>query len=113
MSDNKDNYNYGDTQHLSQETREDLHRMTLGLTDQKTIDMLTRVGMMAKAKRANSRALRQETMARFEAEKEAAAKKAEDDQKKATIAEAVEDTVGHGVVSDGGTDSDKDNKKKI
>jgi hypothetical protein len=41
MSDNKDNYNYGDTQHLSQETREDLRRMTLGLTDQKTIDMLT------------------------------------------------------------------------
>ncbi|KAF5010732.1 hypothetical protein FDECE_3119 [Fusarium decemcellulare] len=36
---------------LNEETREGVRRMTLGLTDQTTIELLTRAGMMAKMKR--------------------------------------------------------------
>ncbi|RGP71133.1 hypothetical protein FLONG3_7261 [Fusarium longipes] len=100
---------YGDNRHLSEETREDLRRMTLGLTDQKTIETLTRAGLMAKNKRESSRALRAQAIARAEAEKVAAAKeKAADDQKKATI---IEETIQDGDVNDGGTQSDKTKKK--
>ncbi|RGP74297.1 hypothetical protein FSPOR_1477 [Fusarium sporotrichioides] len=110
------NNNYGDDQPLSEETREDLRRMTLGLTNQKTIDTLTRVGNMAKFKRQSLRALREDDTVCFEAEKEAAAeKKTNIGQKTTTVGEhAVKDHVSQDDVNDGGTEpgKGKDKEKK-
>ncbi|KAL7758115.1 hypothetical protein ACKLNR_012642 [Fusarium oxysporum f. sp. zingiberi] len=55
---------------LSEETREDLRRMTAGLTDQTTIETLSRAGMMAKNKREQSHFHRDKTVARVEAAEE-------------------------------------------
>ncbi|KAF5649920.1 uncharacterized protein FTJAE_718 [Fusarium tjaetaba] len=52
---------------MSEQTREDLRRMTLGLTDQTTIETLSRAGMMAKNKREQSNFHRDKTVARVEA----------------------------------------------
>ncbi|KAL4721936.1 hypothetical protein ACLX1H_011128 [Fusarium chlamydosporum] len=114
MSDSNKNVEKGTDRPLSEETREDLRRMTLGLTNQRTIDTLTRTGMMAKIKRESSRALRDEAIARAEAEKEAAAKKAEDEQKKLTMAENNEKAVDKVDRSKRGvTESEKNKKKQI
>jgi hypothetical protein len=104
MSDNHNNHKNSDSQPLSEETREDLRRMTLGLTDQKTIDTLTRVGMMAKNKRESSRAHREQATARAEAEKEATAKK------KGTLVEETADEDGG--AQDGGHKSCKESNKQ-
>lgn len=52
---------------MSEATREDLRRMTIGLTDQTTIETLSRAGMMAKNKREQSHFHRDKTVARVEA----------------------------------------------
>ncbi|CVL10884.1 hypothetical protein FPRO06_08037 [Fusarium proliferatum] len=49
---------------MSEATREDLRRMTIGLTDQTTIETLSRAGMMAKNKREQSHSHRDKTVAR-------------------------------------------------
>ncbi|EKJ71599.1 hypothetical protein NXS19_005702 [Fusarium pseudograminearum] len=105
MSDAHDKY--GDGQPLSEETREDLRRMTLGLTDQKTIDTLTRVGMVAKFRRQSSRNFHEDDKAE---------KKTGGHQEKATAETAdeyaVKKHVSQGDVKNGGTESDKDKDKK-
>ncbi|KAI1025900.1 hypothetical protein LB503_006591 [Fusarium chuoi] len=65
---------------MSEATREDLRRMTIGLTDQTTIETLSRAGMMAKNKREQSHFHRDKTVARDEAagKKEAEAEAEED-----------------------------------
>ncbi|KAF4448133.1 hypothetical protein F53441_8449 [Fusarium austroafricanum] len=66
-------------QPLDDETRDDLRRMTEGLTHQTTIETLSRAGMMAKNKRED---LRSQAAARDEAaKKEAAEKEAEEENK--------------------------------
>ncbi|SCO87170.1 uncharacterized protein FRV6_11297 [Fusarium oxysporum] len=52
---------------LSEETCEDLRRMTAGLTDQTTIETLSRAGMMAKNKREQSHFQRDKAATRVEA----------------------------------------------
>jgi hypothetical protein len=52
---------------MSEQTREDLRRMTLGLTDQTTIETLSRAGMMAKNKREQSHFHHDKTVTRVEA----------------------------------------------
>ncbi|KAF5581466.1 hypothetical protein FPCIR_10118 [Fusarium pseudocircinatum] len=52
---------------MSEQTREDLRRMTVGLTDQTTIETLSGAGMMAKNKREQSHFHRDKTVARVEA----------------------------------------------
>ncbi|KAF4335689.1 hypothetical protein FBEOM_10451 [Fusarium beomiforme] len=44
---------------ISKETREDLRRMTQSLTDQATIEALSRAGAMAKIKREQGQSLRE------------------------------------------------------
>ncbi|KAM0381761.1 hypothetical protein ACHAPY_004923 [Fusarium culmorum] len=105
MSDVHDKY--GDGQPLSEETREDLRRMTLGLTDQKTIDTLTRVGMVAKFRRQSSRNFHEDDKA----------KKKTGGHLEKTTAETVDEYavkkhVSQDDVKDGGTESDKDKDKK-
>jgi len=71
----------------SEETREDLRRMTVGLTDQTTIETLSRAGMIAKNKREQSHFHRDKTVARVEAaeKKEGEAEaEAEDEEYKDT-----------------------------
>ncbi|KAF4966041.1 hypothetical protein FSARC_6241 [Fusarium sarcochroum] len=72
--------NMSDHKGLDEETREDLRRMTASLTNQTTIETLTRTGMMAKIKREGSQARRNQAIARA-AEAEAAAKKKAEAQK--------------------------------
>ncbi|KAM0209789.1 hypothetical protein ACHAQI_006253 [Fusarium lateritium] len=102
---NNNNNNNHQDKPLSDEVREDVRRMTVGLTDQTTIETLSRVGMVAKNKRENSQAHRIRAIARAEAAKkgEAAKKAAEGDSKKAD---------GGDDVKDGGIEPDKDNGKK-
>ncbi|KAF5570262.1 hypothetical protein FPHYL_1338 [Fusarium phyllophilum] len=54
-------------QTMGEQTREDLRRMTVGLTDQTTIETLSRAGMMAKNKREQSHFHHDKTVARVEA----------------------------------------------
>ncbi|KAJ4259651.1 hypothetical protein NW762_007581 [Fusarium torreyae] len=98
MSDNKE---------LDEETREDLRRMTVSLTDQTTIETLTRTGMMAKIKREGSQARRNQAIARA-AEAEAAAKKKAEAQKEA---DKTDGDKGEKKDDGGGTGPDKDKKK--
>ncbi|ENH71062.1 hypothetical protein FOC1_g10008434 [Fusarium oxysporum f. sp. cubense race 1] len=64
---------------LSEETCEDLRRMTAGLTDQTTIETLSRAGMMAKNKREQSHFQRDKAATRVEAaEKEGEAEEDKD-----------------------------------
>lgn len=90
---------------LSDEVREDVRRMTVGLTNQTTIETLSRAGMVAKNKRENSQAHRIQAIARAEAAKkeEAAKKAAEGNGKK---------TDGGDDVKDGGIEPDKGNGQK-
>ncbi|RBA14797.1 hypothetical protein FPRO05_13342 [Fusarium proliferatum] len=62
---------------MSEATREDLRRMTIGLTDQTTIETLSRAGMMAKNKREQSHSHRDKTVARDDV---AGKKEAEEDK---------------------------------
>ncbi|KAF4440875.1 hypothetical protein FACUT_3091 [Fusarium acutatum] len=66
---------------MSEETREDLRRMTVGLTDQATIETLSRAGMMAKNKREQSHFHRDKTVARVEAAEKKEAEAEEDKDK--------------------------------
>jgi hypothetical protein len=84
---------------LSDEVREDVRRMTVGLTNQTTIETLSRAGMVAKNKRENSQAHRIQAIARAEAAKKAA----EGNRKK---------TDGGDHVKDGGIEPDKGNGQK-
>ncbi|CEI61110.1 hypothetical protein FVEN_g12329 [Fusarium venenatum] len=104
MSDAKNHS--GDDQPLSEETREDLRRMTLSLTNQRTIETLTRTAMMAKFKRQSTRALSEDGMDHCKAEKQAPT------EKKATTAKIIDGHVSHRNVKDGDTEPDKDNNKK-
>ncbi|KAF5687691.1 hypothetical protein FCIRC_2223 [Fusarium circinatum] len=56
-----------DKENMSEATREDLRRMNIGLTDQTTIETLSRAGMMAKNKRDQSHFHRDKTVAPVEA----------------------------------------------
>ncbi|KAF5679570.1 hypothetical protein FDENT_8718 [Fusarium denticulatum] len=67
MADNNNNKKPEEKETMSEQTREDLRRMTVGLTDQTTIDTLSRAGMMAKNKREQSHFHRDKTVARVEA----------------------------------------------
>ena len=49
------------TSNMSETTREDIRRMTQGLTDQKTIEQLSTTGKVAQQKREDAKALRRET----------------------------------------------------
>ncbi|KAF4943890.1 hypothetical protein FGADI_13061 [Fusarium gaditjirri] len=57
-------------ENFSEETRENLRRMTAGLTDQTTIETLSRAGMVAKNKREQTHFHRDKTVAHVEAEEE-------------------------------------------
>ncbi|CCT69784.1 uncharacterized protein FFB20_06066 [Fusarium fujikuroi] len=63
MADNNNNKK-PEKEGMSKATREDLRRMTIGLTDQTTIETLSRAGMMAKNKREQSHFHRDMTVAR-------------------------------------------------
>ncbi|WZH48743.1 uncharacterized protein QYS62_009925 [Fusarium acuminatum] len=90
---------------LSDEVREDVRRMTVGLTNQNTIETLSRAGMVAKNKRENSQAHRMQAIARAEAaKKEQATKKEAKGDGKTT------DSGDH--VKDGGIEPDKGNGQK-
>ncbi|KAL3600877.1 hypothetical protein FPOAC2_05130 [Fusarium poae] len=112
------NNHSGVDQPLSEETREDLRRMTLGLTNQRTIETLTRTAMMAKFKRQSLRALREDNMDHCEAEKQTPTeKKNGHSQQKATTAKAVDEHankehISQGNFNDGGTEPDRVNNKK-
>ncbi|KAH7264777.1 uncharacterized protein BKA55DRAFT_685266 [Fusarium redolens] len=67
MTDNNKNGKKPEEKPLSEETREDLRRMTASLTDQTTIETLSRAGMMAKNKREQSHFTREKAVARVEA----------------------------------------------
>ncbi|KAG5803910.1 hypothetical protein H9Q74_011496 [Fusarium xylarioides] len=82
-------------QTMSEQTREDLRRMTVGLTDQTTIETLSRAGMMAKNKREQSHFHRDKTVARVEAAEKKEGE-AEEDKDKDT----------------GGGDKEQQNKKQ-
>ncbi|KAF5000869.1 hypothetical protein FGRMN_1478 [Fusarium graminum] len=99
------NNNDNNDKPMSEETREDVRRMTAGLTDQITIETLSRAGMVAKNKRENSQAHRSQAKARAEAAKKEAAKKAAEDEEKQTDGDNVKD---EGFESDQGK-----NKKQI
>ncbi|KAG9500340.1 hypothetical protein J7337_008816 [Fusarium musae] len=66
---------------MSEQTREDLRRMTLGLTDQTTIETLSRAGMMAKNKREQSHFHHDKTVARVEAAEKKEGEAEEDEDK--------------------------------
>jgi hypothetical protein len=104
MANNNNNNNHHDKP-LSDEVREDVRRMTAGLTNQTTIETLSRAGMVAKNKRENSQAHRSQALARAEAAKkeEAAKKVVEGDGKK---------TDGDDDVKDGDIEPDKGNGQK-
>ncbi|KAM0355693.1 hypothetical protein ACHAPU_000078 [Fusarium lateritium] len=92
---------------MSEETREDVRRMTAGLTNQVTIETLSRAGMVAKNNRENSQAHRIQAKARAEAAKKEAAlkaalKAAEEDEGKKTDGDNVKDE---------GVESDQDKNK--
>ncbi|KAF5576960.1 hypothetical protein FPANT_10662 [Fusarium pseudoanthophilum] len=70
MADNNSNKKPEEKETMSEQTREDLRRMTLGLTNQTTIETLSRAGMMAKNKREQSHFHHDKTVARVEAEKD-------------------------------------------
>ncbi|KAG5768431.1 hypothetical protein H9Q72_004038 [Fusarium xylarioides] len=82
-------------QTMSEQTREDLRRMTVGLTDQTTIETLSRAGVMAKNKREQSHFHRDKTVARVEAAEKKEGE-AEEDKDKDT----------------GGGDKEQQNKKQ-
>ncbi|KAF5602597.1 uncharacterized protein FSUBG_7648 [Fusarium subglutinans] len=71
MADNNNNNNNKnkkpetekEKENMSEATREDLRRMNIGLTDQTTIETLSRAGMMAKNKRDQSHFHRDKTVA--------------------------------------------------
>ncbi|KAF5538859.1 hypothetical protein FMEXI_9211 [Fusarium mexicanum] len=74
MADNNNNNNNNNNkkpetekENISEATREDLRRMNIGLTDQTTIETLSRAGMIAKNKREQSHFHRDKTVAPVEA----------------------------------------------
>ncbi|KAF5619528.1 hypothetical protein F52700_11811 [Fusarium sp. NRRL 52700] len=71
---------------MSDQTREGLRRMTVGLTDQTTIKTLSRAGMMAKNKREQLHFHRGKTIARIEGaeKKEGEAEEDKEQNKKQT-----------------------------
>ncbi|KAF5988668.1 hypothetical protein FBULB1_1359 [Fusarium bulbicola] len=91
MADNNNNNNNNnkkpetekEKENMSEATREDLRRMNIGLTDQTTIETLSRAGMMAKNKRDQSHFHRDKTVAPVEGaeKKEAEAEAGEDKYK--------------------------------
>ncbi|KAF9772415.1 hypothetical protein IL306_009879 [Fusarium sp. DS 682] len=73
MANDNDSKNDGkqDENPISKETREDLRRMTQSLTDQATIETLSRAGAMAKTKREQWQYLREKGVEAGEKKKEA------------------------------------------